>query len=201
MVLNHLVFGVGVTKVHFILNPWNVEGIFNKFLFNYYFKELMRKRIISITCILLFIFGALFLLIGKVTATGAFSGNATAYSIKGFIGIFFIIMSAFVLTLNLTITSSLEVVRVLDNRLEHIAKKSRKNELTKRGLDHLESELSKGNTGKAGIGSKHLHGTDISYLRHAHGARVFYRREGNKCVIIGECDKRSEQTVIDHLMR
>ena len=67
-------------------------------------------------------------------------------------------------------------------------------------INHLVSELAKGNL-NPGVCSKRLFG-NISYARTDHGARVFFRKTGDRSIeIVGKCNKRNEDTVIAILRR
>lgn len=67
-------------------------------------------------------------------------------------------------------------------------------------IDHLVSELARGNL-NPGIGSKNLFG-NISYARTKSGARVFFRKTGERSIeIVGKSSKHNEDEVIAALRR
>jgi hypothetical protein len=69
-----------------------------------------------------------------------------------------------------------------------------------RSIDHLTSELARGNL-NPGIGSKSL-GFGISYARARDGARVFFRQGSDGVIeILGKATKNNEQSVINEVLR
>ena len=63
-----------------------------------------------------------------------------------------------------------------------------------RSVDHLTSELARGNL-NPGIGTKHLFG-DIFYARSRDGARVFFRQGDGGIEILAKATKQNEARVI-----
>ncbi|GAA0422179.1 hypothetical protein GCM10010160_57490 [Acrocarpospora corrugata] len=67
-----------------------------------------------------------------------------------------------------------------------------------KSLDHLFEQLANGNM-NPGIGNGSLAGTDVMYARARDGARLFFRKVGDKIVIVGKANKGNEQKVINRL--
>lgn len=85
-----------------------------------------------------------------------------------------------------------------DTRLTRAAKTAGKS--VQGDIDHLVSELARGNM-NPGIGSKNLFG-NISYARSRKGARVFFRKTGERSIeILGKASKQNEDEVIAVLKR
>ncbi len=66
-----------------------------------------------------------------------------------------------------------------------------------KGLDSLTTQLARGNL-NPGLGTKNLFG-NILYARHKDGARVFFRRVGDKVEILAKSNKKNEAAVIKQL--
>ncbi len=83
--------------------------------------------------------------------------------------------------------------------LVRLAQEAGENENVQHDLDHLIEQLIKGNT-EAGLGTKHVDGTPISYLRGNRGGRLFYMQLGqNRFEIVAKSSKANEQKVIDEI--
>nr|WP_191910212.1 DNRLRE domain-containing protein [Microbispora cellulosiformans] len=85
-----------------------------------------------------------------------------------------------------------------DPYLTRAAKEAGKS--NQKGLDHLFSQLSQGNL-NPGIGTKALAGTDVMYARADDGARLFFRKVGNRIIIVGKANKGNEKKVIARLKK
>ncbi len=87
-----------------------------------------------------------------------------------------------------------------DNSLVRLAEDAAVDQSVQRGLDHLTGEISKGNfVGRV----RHLEGTDVFYLGHDSGARVYYRQIGpNQYEIVAKSAKgRNQDQVINRLQK
>lgn len=71
-------------------------------------------------------------------------------------------------------TKRIELSRRIEGRLQDLAQEARKNQDVSFDLERLTQRLGQGNL-NAGIGTKHLQSTDVSYLRARNGGRVYFR--------------------------
>ncbi|WP_146607471.1 hypothetical protein [Spongiactinospora gelatinilytica] len=69
-----------------------------------------------------------------------------------------------------------------------------------KSLDHMFKQLSEGNM-NPGIGSSSLGGTDVLYARSRDGARLFFRKIGDRIIIVGKANKGNEGKVIERLKK
>lgn len=93
------------------------------------------------------------------------------------------------------ITSSID----RDPGLVRYAADAAKNQEVKRGLDHLITELSKGNVMGAGIGFEPLPGTDVMYMRTRGGARLYIRKVSGGYEIVAKSSKANQDAVLARL--
>ncbi len=97
---------------------------------------------------------------------------------------------------HIKITSSVKK----DTRLHHFAQELQGRERTQKEINHLISELAKGNT-NPGMGSEHLNDAGhVMYARGRNGGRVYYILHGSEAYeILGYSDKNNQERVIRYL--
>ncbi len=152
-----------------------------------------KKRFLGLVLIVISILS----FFAKITITGdvigpSYSSYLSLISILGFIlGVVLVISK---------LTQIIITDRTNDfNFFRKKAEDANNNEKVHREMNHLVSELSRGNL-QAGLGTPgHVPGTSIFYLRGRNGARLFYRQNKNGYEIVAQADKNNENRVIDRV--
>ncbi len=166
---------------------------------------MIKKRVMKIFGVLLFVAGLFLLINARLNLTGAFLGfRSTANFVSFFLGV---IMMFFAIVVFSTAGLTLEKKLTLSSSIKkypsilRLTQDAVKNQDVQRELNHLTEELYKGNF-EAGLGHPgHIEGTEVHYLRGRNGARLYWRRRGeHDYEIVGKSAKgRNQEQVIDKL--
>jgi hypothetical protein len=175
----------------------------------------MKREIIKLFGLFVFLIGVIFSLNSTLSFTGAFIGSAPiTHSLSFFLGIAFLILGIIIFSTASAYhtTPSLEQ-RIISNQIavsssikQHpsllrLTENAIKDEAVEREMNHLIKELSKGNF-EAGLGHPgHVEGTKIHYLRGRNGARLYFQEKGkNNYQIVAKSAKgRNQEQVINKI--
>ncbi|PIN69198.1 hypothetical protein COV93_06460 [Candidatus Woesearchaeota archaeon CG11_big_fil_rev_8_21_14_0_20_43_8] len=164
----------------------------------------MKSKITILVSLASFLLG-LFFLMGTGTAmVGAVIGTSHDASWESAIGLVFLMGAAAMLALGVQARRIDDHFKVEENikdpHLGKLVRDAMKHPETEREVYHLEAEMKKGNF-KAGLGTRHLEGTNLNYMRGKKEGRIFYHQTGpNELEIVGICHKHDEQKAIDKLV-
>jgi len=161
-----------------------------------------RRQHIFMFSIFSFIISAIFLLRSEGVITGAAVGPSDSISSDLPSGLIFLILSAFLQIAthysdgkekrHTTDENDGGLVTLISNVVSEDAK---------RDIAHLTQGLEERNF-HVGIGTKHLEGTKLNYLRGRNGGRVFYQQTGpDSYQVVGVSDKHHEQRIIKKLKK
>ena len=168
----------------------------------------MKKRGYHIPSCILFILGLMFIEPNQQHITGAFLGispflnSLTGISLWMIASILFMVGEG---ELEKKIKLNNKIDR--DTGLTRYAEHAIRDQNVEQEMKNLERELAKGHVG-AGLGSRHIMGIDVWYMRGRRGARLFYRQttdnEGNIIYeivgkAVGTGKKVNENAVIKRL--
>lgn len=164
-----------------------------------------RKRGYKFLSLIVFLLGFFFIDSNQESITGAFLGiSPDVSSLTGIIlwitaGILFMVGEGG-LEKKIKITSSLGK----ETPLARLAEDATRDQKIQKEMNHLIKELWKCHT-EAGIGTEHVEGTDVWYMRGKKGARLFYKRTNYGYDIVGKAagkgKKVNENAVIKKLQQ
>ena len=151
--------------------------------------------------VLLFLCGVFLVISSEVSITGSAIGPFPT-SKNSLLGFYLIIFSCTIFLLRQSLLHEHKLTSRIghDAGLVRLAESATRNPVVQEELNRLTKELAEGNT-RAGLGTRHVQGTDISYMRGPHGGRLFYRErsDGYEIVAKSSKDERIQDAVMGRL--
>lgn len=162
---------------------------------------MVKKKILFLS-LCSFVLGVLFLINSEINIVGAFIG-VSKENYGSIIGFFFIILSAVLFFIGSSLLEKKIALTSAINKypgLVDLAERAGKDQRIQKEINHLSSELKKGNF-EAGLGHPgHISGTNIFYLRGRNGGRLYYHIKDKRYEIVGKSSKgRNQDQVIKKL--
>jgi len=167
----------------------------------------MQKRyILPSLNLILFILGIFLVLHSQPSITGLVIYAHSYPEISSLIGFYLIMLSLilFLLKQPQPHEHRLKIASVIgrDPGLTRLAEQATQDPRIQQEINRLTGELARGNP-NAGLGTQHVQGTDINYLRGPHGGRLYYRPTNYGFEIVGKSSKdmHNQDAVMEKLRK